>query len=165
MTEFWQPIVECLRSEVTEYGRLIQLFEEQQALLFRRDAGGVLRVTGEIDEQADVLLDSRKKREAAAGEFARGKGLAGPPTLGALLPHVSEDARPLLRALVTDVNRAAGRLRRVSRHNRLFLIRTIENNQELLRRLRPGSVSKVYNPNGNITLSSARGAAAFAAQG
>lgn len=165
MTEFWQPIVECLRSEVTEYGRLIQLFEEQQALLFKRDAGGVLRVTGEIDEQADVLMDSRQKREAAAGVFARGKGLSGPPTLGAILPHITEEARPLLRALVSDVNRAAGRLRRVSRHNRLFLLRTIENNQELLRRLRPGSFTKVYSPSGNVMLSPARREAAFAAEG
>lgn len=165
MSEFWKPIVEYLRSEVAEYGRLIQLFEEQQALLFKRDAGGVLRVTGEIDEQADVLMDSRKKREQAAGELARGKGLDGSTTLGGLLPHVAEEARPLLRALVSDVNRAAGRLRRVSRHNRLFLIRTIENNQELLRRLRPGSFTKVYSPRGNVSLSPSRRETAFAAQG
>ena len=164
MTERCQYVVDSLRAEVAEYGRLIQLFEEQQALLFKRDAAGVLRVTRSIDEQAEVLMESRRARETAAGDLARSEGLVEAPTLGAILPLVSAEARPLLDALVSEVNRAAGRLRRVCRHNRLFLIRTIENHQELLRRLRPGSFTKVYAPNGSVTVASPR-FAAFAAEG
>lgn len=163
MTELCQSLVDCLRAEVTEYGSLIQLFEEQQRFLFKRDAAGVLRITGSIDRQAQVLLECRKKREAAVGELAKSEGLAGPPRLGSILPAVCDEARPLLQALVQEVNRAAGRLRRVSRHNRLFLIRTIENSQELLRRLRPGSFTKVYAPNGSVAIAGRH--TAFAAEG
>jgi hypothetical protein len=164
MTEGWQSMVDCLRCEVAEYAGLIRLYEQQQMFLFKRDAAGVLKITSAIDEQALVLLECRRRREIAACELAGTEGGSGMPTLGQILALVSEEARPLIRALVSDVNRAAARLRRVSRHNRLFLIRTIENHQELLRRLRPGCFTKVYAPNGSVTIASPP-YAAFAAEG
>lgn len=164
MSTFWQPIVECLRSELEEYGVLIQLHEEQQGYLFKRDGANVLRMTKTIDEQTQVLMETRKLRVAAAVALINSK-TKSEPKLDSVLAHVSDDAKPLLKALMADVNRSAARLRRVSRHNRLFLIRTIENYQELLRRLRPGSFTKVYSPNGSITLAPSYREASFAAEG
>ncbi|MFZ1057480.1 MAG: flagellar protein FlgN [Opitutaceae bacterium] len=165
MNVFWQVIADCLRSELAEYGRLLQIFEEQQVFLLKREAAGVLRATNEIDEQVRVVTRSRKERERATSEFAQAQGLPGSVTVRALLPHIPEEARPLLEALVEDLNRLVARVRRISRHNRLFLIRTIETHQELLRRLRPGSFSKIYSPAGNVSVAPLQRAAAFAAEG
>ena len=63
MNVFWQVIADCLRSELAEYGRLLQIFEEQQVFLLKREAAGVLRATNEIDEQVRVVTRSRKERE------------------------------------------------------------------------------------------------------
>jgi flagellar biosynthesis/type III secretory pathway chaperone len=164
MSTTWQSVADCLRAELEEYGILIRLHEEQQGFLFKRDGASVLRMTKTIDEQTEILMETRKRRLAAAVALIRST-TEGEPTLDSVISRVSPDARPLLKALAADVSRAAARLRRVSRHNRLFLIRTIENYQELLRRLRPGSFTKVYSPNGSIALAPSYREAAFAAEG
>jgi hypothetical protein len=154
-----------LRNELTEYGHLLCLFEEQQALLFKRDAAGVVRVTNSIDEQVVVVKNCRFDRDRAAGEFARAHGMPEASPVRALIPLVLDEARPLLQALISDLSQIIGRTRRIARHNRLFLIRTIETHQELLRRFRPGSFTKVYAPDGRVTLAPLHRAATFAAEG
>ena len=165
MSAFWKGMADGLRSELTEYGHLLRLFEEQQALLFKRDAAGVVRVTNAIDEQVVVVKNCRFERDRASGEFARAHGMPEMSPVRALLPLVLDEARPLLQALVSDLSKIIGRTRRIARHNRLFLIRTIETHQELLRRFRPGSFTKVYSPDGRVTLAPLHRAAAFAAEG
>jgi flagellar biosynthesis/type III secretory pathway chaperone len=165
MSAFWKGMADSLRAELGEYGSLFRLFEEQQALLFKRDAAGVLRVTNAIDEQVEVLLRCRQCREKATGEFARAHGMPESSTLRSLVPLVLDEARPLLQALVGELNQIVARTRRITRHNRLFLIRTIDTHQELLRRLRPGSFTKIYSPDGRVTVAPLQRAAAFAAEG
>jgi hypothetical protein len=164
MSAFWKGMADSLRSELTEYGHLLSLFEEQQALLFKRDAAGVVRITNAIDEQVEVVKQCRHERDRATGEFARAHGMPESSTVRSLVPLVLDEARPLLQALVGDLNKIIGRTRRIARHNRLFLIRTIETHQDLLRRFRPGSFTKVYAPDGRVTLAPLHRAAAFAAE-
>ncbi|HMD62014.1 MAG TPA: flagellar protein FlgN [Opitutaceae bacterium] len=165
MSAFWQGMADSLRAELAEYGRLLQLFEEQQALLLKRDAPGVRRVTDAIDEQVEVVVECRRNREKATGNFARAHGMPDSSTLRSLIPLVLDEARPLMDALVADMNHMVSRLRRISRHNRLFLIRTIETHQEILKRIRPGSFTKIYSPNGRVTVAPFQRVAAFAAEG
>jgi flagellar biosynthesis/type III secretory pathway chaperone len=162
---FWQELADSLRAEVAEYGRLLQIFEEQQVCLMKREAAGVLRITNEIDAQVKVVAQSRRSREAMTRDFARDQGLPETSTVHSLLPVVPVEARPLMEALVEELERLVKRVRRISRHNRLFLIRTIETHQELLRRIRPGSFTKMYSSAGSITMAPFQRSAAFAAQG
>ncbi len=164
MSAFWKGMADSLRSELTEYGHLLSLFEEQQTLLFKRDASGVVRITDAIDVQVEVLKQCRTERDRTTGEFARAHGMPESSTLRSLIPLVLDEARPLLQALVGDLTKIVARTRRLARHNRLFLIRTIDTHQELLRRFRPGSFTKVYAPDGRVTLAPLQRAAAFAAE-
>src|SRR5438552_18521825 len=100
----WQSIAECLRQELAEYGELLRLFEQQQESLFKRDSDGVLRLGGEIEDQAHILQDCRIRREQIVVSFATGLGLSEPTTLRSLLPHIEVAARPLLEALVNEIN-------------------------------------------------------------
>jgi flagellar biosynthesis/type III secretory pathway chaperone len=138
----WQSIAECLRQELAEYGELLRLFEQQQESLFKRDADNVLRLGSAIEDQARILQESRAHREQTVVAFATSLNLTdGTITIRGLLPHIEAAARPLLEALINEINHLLHRVRRTSRHNHTLLSRTLELHSETLRQLRPDSFS------------------------
>lgn len=166
MNQSWYVIAESLRAEIAEFGGLLHLFEQQQESLFSRDPERVLRLSSEIEEQARSLNDARQRREQLVADFA--VGLDQPPTatLRSLLPFVDADARPLLDALIHEVNRLVHRVRRLTRQNHTLLARSVESHQELLRTLRPDAFVQTYTPDGRRTLTTnSRPAAALQAAG
>ena len=113
----WEQIADCLRAELADYGGLLNLFEEQQRCLFERNATHVLQLSTAIEGQARELATNRTQRERLVAEFAVEQSLPSTTTLRALLPRIEPDARPLLEALIDEVNRLLHRVRRTSRHN------------------------------------------------
>ena len=155
-TTHWEFIAECLRAELADYGGLLQLFEQQQQHLFNRDADSVLRLANEIESQARTLAEARYRREQAVAAFAEAHGCPATASLRSLLPHVEPDARPLLEALINEVNALLHRVRRTSRHNHSLLSRTVEMHQETLQSLRPNAFTKTYSPAGRVSVASTR---------
>lgn len=151
----WQLVADCLRQELVEYGALLHLFEQQQESLFTRDPDKVLRLGGEIEDQAHVLHDCRRRREQTVAALAATVQQPASATIRTLLPHIEADARPLLEALINEVNHLLHRVRRTSRHNQTLLSRTLELHQETLRQLRPDAFTKTYSPSGRVSLSGA----------
>jgi Flagellar biosynthesis/type III secretory pathway chaperone len=151
----WQSIADLLRQELAEYGELLRLFEQQQEALFKRDADAVLQLSSHLEDQARILQDCRERRESAVATFAAGFDLPPSTTLRSLLDRIEADARPLLEALINEINRLLHRVRRTSRHNHALLSRTLELQQEMLRELRPGSFTKTYSPNGRVSVATA----------
>ncbi len=137
MTIHWNLIAECLRQELADYGGLLHLFEEQQRSLFDRNADAVLRLGIAIEEQTRSLAECRGRREQTVAAFAAEHGRPASTPLRALLPSIEADARPLVEALVDEVNRLLYRVRRTSRHNHTLLARTVGVHQETLQQLRP----------------------------
>lgn len=160
----WQKIAESLRQELAEYGELLRLFEQQQESLFKRDPDAVLQIGGAIEDQAHILQDCRRHREEAVAAFAATFGLPASSTLRSLLPRVEADARPLLEALIDEVNHLLHRVRRTSRQNHALLARTLEVHQELLQQLRPDAFTKTYAATGRVSVAAA-GAPALRAAG
>jgi flagellar biosynthesis/type III secretory pathway chaperone len=148
----WQLVAECLRQELVEYGTLLNLFEQQQESLFNRDADKVLRICGDIEGQARILEDCRCRREQTSAALAATVHQPASATIRSLLPHIEADARPLLEALINEVNHLLHRVRRTSRHNHSLLARTLELHQETLRQLRPESFTKTYSPSGRVSM-------------
>ncbi|HWL14411.1 MAG TPA: flagellar protein FlgN [Opitutus sp.] len=148
----WHAIADSLRQELTEYGELLRLFEQQQESLFKRDPDTVLRLGGAIEDQAHILNDCRQRREQDVATLARSFGLPASSTLRSLLPQLEADARPLLEALINEINVLLHRVRRTSRHNHALLSRTLELHQETLRQLRPESFTKTYGASGRVSV-------------
>lgn len=144
----WELIAECLRQEVADYGGLLHLFEDQQRSLFERNADAVLRLANEIEVQARSIGECRERRERTVSRFAVEHGQPENATLRSLVPHIARDARPLVEALITEVNSLVHRVRRVSRHNHTLLARSVELGQETLQQLRPELFSTTYAPDG-----------------
>lgn len=152
MSIHWQQIADCLRAELADYGGLLHLMETQQSSLFDRDANAVLRCSGEIEAQTRTAGESRVQREQTVATFATERGQPATATLRSLLPLIEADARPLLEALISEVNLLIHRVRRTSRHNHTLLARAVEVHQETLQQLRPQAFTKTYSPAGRVAL-------------
>ena len=161
----WEFIAACLREELAEYGSLLGLFERQQRFLFERDANAVLRLANEIEAQARALGVTRDRRERAVASFAEAIALPRSSSLRSLLPHIEADARPLLEALIAEVNTLLHRVRRTSRHNHSLLSRAVEVHQETLQLLRPNSFTRTYTPAGRLSVAATQPASTLRAAG
>lgn len=156
MKTHWEFIAECLRQELADYGGLLHLFEQQQRSLFDRDPEAVMHFANEIEAQARTLADCRERRERAVAAFAVENGQPATTSLRALLPLIAAEARPLLEALINEVNALLHRVRRTSRHNHMMLARAVEVHQETLAVLRPQAFTKTYSPAGRLSIATAR---------
>jgi flagellar biosynthesis/type III secretory pathway chaperone len=165
MSTAWQHIADCLRAELAEYGELLRLFEAQQHSLFNRDPEEVLHFANEIEAQAHRLSESRTRRETAVAGFAADHGRPGTSSLRSMLPLIEADARPLLEALINEVNTLLHRVRRTSRHNHTLLARTVEMHQETLRQLRPQTFTKTYSAAGRVSVAATVAAGTLRATG
>lgn len=159
MNQSWPDIADCLRRELAEYGGLLNLFEEQQRHLFARHADAVLRLSGEIEMQVRTLHECRRNREELVSGLAVKLGQPGESTLRSLFPYFSTEVRPLLEALISEVNVLIHRVRRASRHNHILLARAVEVHQQLLRQILPDSFTQTYASSGRVSLSASGHAA------
>ncbi len=166
MNESWTIIAESLRNEIAGFGGLLHLFEQQQQRLFARDTDGVLRLSSEIEEHTRLMAENRNRRERIVADFALAHNQPASATLRSLLPYIAADARPLLEALIAEVNVLIHRVRRLTRQNHTLLARTVESQQELLRTLRPDAFLHTYSAAGRTSLkANARTAGALQATG
>lgn len=155
MTTHCEKITECLRAELAEYGGLLHLFEETQRYLFERDPDNVLRVTHEIEELSRTVEACRARREDAVAALARLNGQPVTATLRSMLPLIEANVRPLIEALINEVNTMVHRLRRISRHNQVMLSRTVQIHQEALQQIRPHAFTRTYSPAGHVSVAAA----------
>ncbi len=152
----WEILVEHLRAELQAYGGLLQLFTEQQDNLLRGDPDAVLSYAHEIEAQVRVTSELRERREQSVRFFAESHGQPADSTLRPLLPLFSEEVRPLLSALIDEVNHLIRRVRRGARRNHEILSRAVQIHQETLRTLRPAAFSKTYSHHGEVSISTAQ---------
>jgi flagellar biosynthesis/type III secretory pathway chaperone len=164
MNNAWELIAHCLRDELQEYGGLLGRFQEQQDALLRRDPAVVLGIVSCIEEQARSATLKRERRETVVREFALRCGKPADSTLRSLLGYFPAEVRPMLEALIDEVNRLVHRARRTARQNALMLQRAIDVHQEALRSLRPESFTKTYSPKGQVTLAKSASAPSSALQ-
>lgn len=165
MSISWQTLVACLRAELAEYGALLHMFEAQQQRLLARDATAVLELSQQIETQMEVIAASRAERERSVAAFATEHGQPARATLRALLAFVEADARPLVEALIDEVNRLLHRIRRLSRHNHTLLAHVVQVQQETLQHLRPQSFTQRYSPQGRVAIASSFGASTLQTAG
>ena len=154
MNTAWHSVTECLRTEIAEYGGLLAYFEQQQQALFSRDPDTVLRLSTEIEAQVRSLHEHRRNREAVVAAIATGNDQPASATLTSLLPIFPAEVRPLLEALIREVNVLIHRVRRTSRQNHTLLARTVDQHQQLLRQLRPDAFTQTYAQNGRVSITS-----------
>ncbi len=149
----WTAVVEALRSELAEYGGLLGLFEAQQKKIIALDADAVSEFVPQLELQAEAARHRRDERERAVREYASARGRAGVPSLRQLLPEFPSEVRPLLEALIDEINHLVLRTRQRTRQNQMMLARLVELHHELLPALRPQAFTKTYSRHGQVAVS------------
>lgn len=150
--EDWEPLVETLRSELQEYGGLFNLLSRQQDGIIAREPDAVLSLNDEIEGQTQSVARLRRQREAMVTTLAGRAGEESPGTLRKIVPHFSDNVRPLLEALMTDINHMVRRNRQKARQNHLLLSRSIELTEKTLRVLQPENFTRTYKRTGKMKL-------------
>ena len=84
-------------------------------------------------------------------------GLPPKTTLRTLTPHFRPALRPLIEALVDEVNRLIAQTRRCAQQNQVLLARSVELAEEMMTRLNPRAVSKTYSARGKVNIKLAAG--------
>jgi flagellar biosynthesis/type III secretory pathway chaperone len=165
MNTDWQPLADALRAELSEYGALLGLFDAQQNAILERDSEAILLCVSTIEEQMQRLGALRDEREELVRSFAAKFAQPASATLRSLLSFFAAEARPLLEALIDEINHLIHRARRRSRQNHLLLARAVEVRQEMLQTLRPESFTKTYSARGRVALSTPKITSAYQAAG
>jgi hypothetical protein len=145
MSKSWEIIAQCLRAELAEYGGLLHLFEAQQRCLCGRDPESVLGFARQIEAQSRSVAECRTRRERIVADFAQENNRPASSSLRTMLTLIEPDARPLLEALISEVDLLLHRVRRMSQHNHSLLSHAAEVHHEALQHLRSQSFTRAYS--------------------
>lgn len=144
------PLVDLLRAELSGYGGLLALFDQQQNHLWNREAQAVADTSHTIQELADETARHRSERETWVTCFATAHAQEADTSLRRLLPFFPADQRPLLTALIDEINHLLHRVRRRARQNHSILARAVELHRDVLAQLHPAARPRTYAPSGRV---------------
>ncbi len=161
----WTPVVEALRSELAEYGGLLQLIEGQQGRIFAHDSVGVSEYIPQLDQQAETARERRTVREAVVRQYAADHGQPANRPLRQLLPFFPSEVRPLLEALIEEINHLLHRTKQRTRQNQMMLSRLVALHRELVPALRPQAFTKTYSRHGQIAVTASTDGPTYRATG
>lgn len=145
MSSFFEKVIEALRSELQEYGGLLHLFQEQQQRVLRHDPEGFLELNEEVEAQIDLVTRVRREREEIVRRMAGEAGEDPNTPLTNLVGHCPEAMRPLLVALVQEINDLLYRTQRRLRQNHMLLRQCVDLARQMVSFSRPEVATGAYN--------------------
>lgn len=145
-----ENLITALREELTQYGEMLVLLDQQQEQVMARASAELLATVTEINRQSANLQAARQHRERCHQELARQLGVSQSGGFAELLPRLPDAYRPLVGALVDENNQLLARIRQRARQNHLLLNRSIELLRRLLGVLAPGGKPTVYDSAGQL---------------
>lgn len=149
MIEPIQQLIDSLREELTQYGQMLVLLDEQQERILNRHTEELLHTTSTVNNQGVVIQAARRRREQLQHDLARTLHSDDEPTLANLAPLLPPDYRPLVTALVQENNHLLTRVQARARQNYLLLRRSLDLLDQFLSTLCPAS-TPVYNGSGQL---------------
>ena len=159
-----QNLIAALREELHEYGEMLARLDEQQELVMKRDAEGVLASVSTIQDQSAAIQRARELRETRQGELAQQLGMEAKSEFSNIVPRLPEDYRPLVNALVAENNALLTRIQHRARQNHLLLRQSLDLMQRFLTTLFPSHEPR-YNGGGQIYAPGAPAVAVYEAVG
>lgn len=150
MIPYLQNLITALREELHEYGEMLARLDEQQELVMKREADGILQSVATIQDQGAVIQRARSVREKKQNELAGATGLPAGSEFAQLIPRLPEEYRPLVDALVQENNALLTRIQQRARQNHLLLRQSLELMQRFLTTLFPSHEPRVYNGGGQM---------------
>ena len=154
MTDKIEELIIALREELQQYGEMLARLDDQQELVMKRSAEGVVQTVPLIQSQSSVLAQAREARIAVKRNLCGELRLEEDTSFIELIPKLPSDYRPLMEALVQENNELLLRVQQRARQNHILLTRTVESMQRVINSLTPQRNGPVYTDSGSVTASS-----------
>lgn len=116
-------LIAALRTELTDYGGMLVLLDEQEVLIREHSAAGLLDNVGALKAQMELVAANRKRRNELSDTLASALGLAASSSLGDVVALLPAEYQPLLRALIDEINELLFRCQQRVLLNNLLLTR------------------------------------------
>jgi len=104
MTATLPALIDSLRTELQQYGEMLALLEAQQESVLRREPGSILSSVSAVESQSAAIQAARESRETFRRQLAWTLGRPEAGSFEDLLPLLPGDYRPLVGALVQEIN-------------------------------------------------------------
>ena len=145
-------LIESLREEMTQYGELLALMQEQQELIINRQPQELLANLNEVNGQMEKIAEARQAREQARAALTAQLDATQETTFKQMTSQLPAEYQPLLEALVDEVNALLQNVHKWLRQNHLLLKRSLDLMQGILQNVYPDQASpKTYGRQGVVS--------------
>ncbi len=151
MSRGLEQLIGTLRDELTECGELLALLQEQQSLIIARSPDGLLKNIELVNVQFGKVSTARQLREGHQCQYAMEIGFPAGSSFGDMSGRVAVEYRPLLGALVQEINGVLESLHQWLRQNHRLLARSLDLLQQLIKGLFPTTTGATYSRRGYVT--------------
>ena len=153
MNEALNNLIAALREEMTQYGELLALMQEQQELIINRSANELLINLHDVNQQVEKIATHREHRETARRALVQSVGGTEDTTFKQMTALLPEEYQPLLNALVEEINQLLQRIQQWVRQNHLLLKRSLELMSKIMHTIFPTSsaAAQTYGRSGTVS--------------
>ena len=145
MNEPLNNLIAALREEMTQYGELLALMQEQQELIINRSANELLINLHDVNQQVEKISTHREQREAARRALVQSVGGTEDTTFKQMTALLPEEYQPLLNALVEEINQLLQRIQTWVKQNHLLLKRSLDLMSKIMHTIFPTSSAAARN--------------------
>ena len=153
MNEYVNTLIAALREELTQYGEVLALMQEQQQFIINRAANELLMNLNDVNEQMGKVSAARDQREACRRALVASLGGTEETTFRQMTGLLPTEVQPLLNALVEEINQLLQRIQKWLRQNHLLLKRSLDLMDHIMRSMFPSSsgTAGTYGRGGQVS--------------
>jgi flagellar biosynthesis/type III secretory pathway chaperone len=153
MNEYLNNLIAALREEMTQYGELLALMQEQQELIINRSANELLINLHDVNQQVEKIAAHREHRDAARRALVQSVGGTEDTTFKQMTALLPEEYQPLLNALVEEINQLLQRIQTWVKQNHLLLQRSLDLMSKIMHTIFPTSsaAARTYGRSGTVS--------------
>lgn len=139
-----EQFIDALRNELQQYGEMLALLEAQSGALNQLGSDTVAASISLLNAHSVTIESARRTREDVQQQVAWALGVPEEPTVWELVPLVPEQYRPLLQALIQEIQELLRRVRECAAQNREHLRHSLELMEQFIARLSPPLGSALF---------------------
>ena len=153
MNEELNSLITALREELTQYGEVLALMQEQQQFIINRSANELLLNLNVVNEQMEKVSVARNHREACRRALVATLGAAEETTFRQMTEMLSPEVQPLLNALVEEINQLLQHIQKWLRQNHMLLSRSLDLMKQIMKGMFPSSsaTAGTYGREGQVS--------------
>ncbi len=153
MNEYVNTLIAALREELTQYGEVLALMQEQQQFIINRSANELLLNLNEVNEQMEKVAATRNHRDACRQALFTTLGASEEMTFRQMTEMLPPEVQPLLKALVEEINQLLERIQKWLRQNHMLLSRSLNLMKQIMQGMFPSSstTAGTYSRGGQVS--------------